>query len=299
MCMSKSLHASIVGETPGRALHIGKDGTLYVARGHRIYRSNDGGKSWQIHSFIRKGPWERAAAGIRLSARLFRTYVTAFRHLSDGTRIAVFRDGLYRAGPCEKEMKHVFKITRGSRPLNITIDDNNRILFGEYGDFPQGTEICIYISEDLGRSFHVAYTFAPNEIRHVHNVIYDCFDDVYWVTVGDFDRQPGIGVLSKDLSSIDWLGRGSQKVRAVGIIIEQNCLYYGTDSELEQNYIARMDKRSGQVTELKQIDGSSLFATRFGNVKLISTCVEPSRINRSRTSIIYASTDETSTCLRK
>jgi hypothetical protein len=109
--------------------------------------------------------------------------------------------------------------------------------------------------------------------------------------VGDFDKQPGIGKLSADFRDLEWLRRGDQEARAVGVIVEKECLYYGTDSELCQNYIVRMDKKTGRITRLRAIGGGSLYATRFSDVRLISTCVEPSNVNRSRESIIYASTD--------
>src|SRR4030042_3277356 len=106
-----------------------------------------------------------------------------------------------------------------------------------------------------------------DDIRHIHNVIWDRFDGGYWVMVGDFDKQPGIGKLFADFKNLKCLRRGDQEARAVGVIVEKDCLYYGTDSELCQNYIVRMDKKTGQITRLRAVEGSSLYATRFVDVR--------------------------------
>ena len=195
-----------------------------------------------------------------------------------------------RSGGRNNRMTPVFRITRGSRPLNIAAD-GCRVLFGEYGDGFDSSGACIYVSEDFGRSFHVGYRFAPGEIRHIHNILVDPYGDHYWVLVGDFGRQPGIGVLSKDMKNIDWVCRGSQQCRAVGAVIEEDGLVYGTDSDRERNFIVRLDRKSGQLKKLREVEGSSLYAARFGAVRVISTCVEPNPKCPSRDCSLYASLD--------
>ena len=275
----------------GRSLYISATGVFYIAIGYEIYRSQDHGESWLLDSVIQPKDMRAALAKLKMPSRLLRYYVSALTLLSDSTRIAVARDGIYRARSGDQKMHCTFRITRGSRPLNIAVDNQDRIVWGEYGDLPREQQICLYASGDGGQRFDVAHAFAPGDIRHVHNVVWDKFDNVYWVMVGDFDKQPGIGRLSKDLKCFDWVIRGSQDARAVGVIVEKDYLYYGTDSELEQNYIVRLDKKTGQISKLMKIEGSSLYASRFGEVRLISTCVEPSKVNRSRQSVLYASID--------
>lgn len=274
-------------------------GVIYISRAYVIYRSEDRGISWQLDCFIPAVAWKGAIARFRYSARLLRFYVAAVRVLSDGTRVVIARDGIYRASPGDVRLERVFAIVRGSRPLNLGVDNQDRVLFGEYGGNPRRHEVFIYGSEDRGRSFHVVYEFKPSEIRHVHNIIYDPFLDKYWVLVGDFDHETGIGLLDKDLSSLEWVARGNQKVRAVSAIVEEDCLLYGTDSELQPNHIVRLDKRTRELVELCSVEGTSLYATRFGLVRVISTCVEPSRVNRSRYSTLYASEDGLHWCALK
>lgn len=275
----------------GRALYIDRQGALYVSQRYVVRRSDDGGATWHVDCFVPSSGWKPLAAKLRLGARLLRYCIAAFQVLPDGSRVAVARDGIYRVSRGETAMTRVFRYTRGSRPLNLAAD-GNRVLFGEYGDLNDG-EVCIYVSENSGRTFDIGYRFPRGDIRHVHNVLVDPHRDNYWVFVGDFGRQSGIGVLSKDLKSLDWLSRGSQRCRAVGAVVEKDCLVYGTDSDRERNFIVRMDRQSGRIEDLSEVEGSSLYATRFGPVRVISTCVEPNPMCPSRECSLYVSRDGT------
>jgi hypothetical protein len=125
----------------------------------------------------------------------------------------------------------------------------------------------------------------------VHNVIVDPFGDHYWILVGDYDTQPGIGVLDKDLKTIDWLRRGEPESRVVGAIVKPDCLLYGTDSDNGRNFIIRLDKQTGKLSKLLEVEGSSLYAASFGPVMAISTCVEPNPSCPSNECAIYLSRD--------
>ena len=287
--MDNTLQVRITGGTCGRALYVGPAGEVYVARRYQIYRSDDWGGTWRLDSFVPGRGWKPLVARSRLGARLLRYEIAAFQVLSDGSRIAVARDGLYRAEPGALRMSRVFRISRGSRPLNLAVD-GSRVLFGEYGNL-DAYEVFLYISEDGGKTFHVGYRFPKGDIRHIHNVLVDPHHDGYWVLVGDYERHPGIASLSKDMQTLEWLNRGSQRHRAVQALIEPDCLIYGTDSDCQENAIVRIDKRSGQVHDLREVEGCSLYATTFGEVRLISTGVLPNPVGSSNECSLYASRD--------
>ena len=288
--MDSALNVNISPANPGRALYIGRSGELYISRKYTIYRSDDGGATWRLDCFVPALGWKPRIAATRLLRRLLRTYIAALQVLADGTRVAVACDGVYRAAPGETRMSRVFHITRGSRPLNLAID-GDRLLFGEYGSGYESSRVRIYVSEDRGKTFEVGFELPRGDVRHIHNILVDRHHDCYWVLAGDFGRQSGMASLSKDLRTLEWLSRGSQKIRAVGAIMRPDCLIYGTDSDSERNYIMRMDKESGEVSELLEVEGSSLYATTFGPVFAISTCVEPNPACPSRECGLYVSRD--------
>ena len=59
------------------------------------------------------------------------------------------------------------------------------VYWGEYFDNPHRDEVHIYASTDHGLTWNVAYTFPQGAIRHVHNIVYDKWEDCLWVLTGD------------------------------------------------------------------------------------------------------------------
>lgn len=285
------LKARIGAPVAGRALFVDHDGTLFAARGYRIQRSADAGVTWVDDGHLSESTWKGVAARSRLAARLLRRQVVALTVLDDGTRVAVGREGIFRAGRGESRFEPTFRVERGSRPLHLAVDRRNggeRILFGEYGELG-GEEVRVYASDDGGRTFAVAFAFPRGEIRHVHNLIPD--GDRIWVLCGDYGAQAGIGSLSNDCARFEWLRRGEQSYRAVGALLSREALTYGTDSDRERNFIVRLEKATGRLTRLLEVEGSSLAATSFGPLQLIATCVEPNPQCPSRLACLYGSLD--------
>ena len=273
----------------GRALYVAESGTTYVSRGYSLYRSSDWGRHWELDAFVRIPPRWAWRFQTHLVQRLFRSQLHTMELLDDGARIVVARNGLFRVEPDATEMELVFEITRGSRPLNLAVDEAGRLAWGEYGQNPQRREVNVYVSEDGGRSFSVAFTFPAGTIRHVHGLTYDPYLQRFWVFTGDYGAEPGIGIFDPDLGDLTWVARGSQACRAVQAIGTREDLLFCTDTELETNAIVRFEKQTGRITRLREVEGSSLFAEKFGDVMLISTMVEPSKVNRSRHVVVYAS----------
>jgi hypothetical protein len=153
-------------------------------------------------------------------------------------------------------------------------------------------QVRVYSSDDGGRHFEPVYELPKGDIHHIHNVVVDRYADHYWVLAGDHGRTPGIATLSKDFRNLEWIARGSQMARAVSVLVRPDCLVYGSDSELELNYIIRLDKKSGRCERVMPTDGSSLYAADFGKMGFITTCVEPSSVNKSRYACLYGSMND-------
>jgi hypothetical protein len=238
--------------------------------------------------------WTSAMLTSTIAARTLRLNIQTLQVLEDGTRVAVARDGIYRATAGETRMKLTWPITRGSRPINLSAH-GSRLLFGEYGGVVMNRlGVRIYVSEDGGEHFEPTFEFPNGDIHHVHNVVVDPYADHYWVLTGDHGRTPGIAVLSKDGRHLDWVDRGHQMVRAVSALPRPDCLIYGSDSELEPNYLIRLEKKTGRWERLLPTEGSSLYATEVAGMAVISTSVESNAVNPSRYSCLYGSHDDVS-----
>jgi len=266
------MNIRLIHQVSGRVLWISRNNEIYLARNYQIFQSNDLGKTWQLRWRIPLKGWKNFVPLSRLATRLLRQEIRSFVLLSDGTPIVVSRHGIYRASS-EGDMDFVM-IPDDGTPLNMCVDRNDRVLFGDYGY--SGTK-RIYASFDRGRTFDTVYEFPLGSIKHIHGIQEDIYEGGFWVFVGDSNEQSGIAKLSSDLKHLDWVARGSQNVRVVQAIIEPDCLYYGTDSEFIKNHIVRFDKGSGKISPILPVEGSSLFAAKFGEKRVIATCVEPNK----------------------
>jgi hypothetical protein len=210
-------------EGPARVAHTARSRPCCPARTERSHAaapddpaSRDDGASWERVAAL---PRDRAARRepSRLACRLLRHEARALAELPDGRPIAANRRGVFSGQPGD------------AAPASRIEDDGLAVLpplcigagpdaavFGEYGS-PRGRPMRLFASRDGGRSFRTVHSFVPGDVLHVHNVVFDAGQDHYWVLTGDFDAQPGIGRLSRDLARFEWFVRGEQRFRAVDL----------------------------------------------------------------------------------
>jgi hypothetical protein len=278
----------------GRALYVCPDGALYVARGCAVYRSDDDGRTWKPVVRLPYGPMRRLVKVSRLACRVLRHEIRAWLVSADGSYVASDRREVYYARPGEPLMSRSRIDEGGVRPMapiSLSAGPNNRILWGEYGANKRRRSVRIYVSDDGGHSFSVAYVFDAGSIRHVHNIVYDRDLEHYWVLAGDHGHEPGIGRLSADLNHFEWVVKGEQRYRAVCVFDFGDRLVYGTDTEMEPNAVLRLDKNTGRIERVTEMDGSCIYACRFGGLYVMSTTVEPSKVNRSQNASLWVSRD--------
>ena len=291
-----SIELQIAREVPGRAVLARPDGTIFIGRGYDIHSSSDDGSSWELVGSLPRSPLRRVVGVSRLACRLLRQEVRALAQLSEGRLVAANREGLFHGLPGEGMMapcRVEDGIEDGSPhympPMRLEVGPQDVVIWGEYGATRPTRAIRLFASSDGGESFGVVHTFRPEEIGHIHNLIYDPGLDHYWVLAGDHGSEPGIGMLSADLERFEWLVKGEQRYRAVEVFDFGDCLIYATDTEMETNALVSLDKKSGRTEKLRQFEGSCIYACRFGSLFALTTTVEPSRANFSREATLWLS----------
>jgi hypothetical protein len=260
----------------GRVVSLGGQGTAYIGRNYTIlsYDSN-----WN-HKVIGKVPCplkRRLIEPSRLLCRAFRHEIRAFSFLPNGDRVVATRQGLFYGAGDELLMRPATIAQSDLQikpPMTITVDSNGRVLWGEYWGNHTRREVRLYISEDMGRSYHPFWRFQRGEVKHVHNIMEDPYDDCYWLFVGDDFTEPGIARISRDLKSVDWLVKGKQLYRAVSGFISADKIIYATDTERDYNHICLLDKTSGKVDLLCDTPGSCIYSSKFGKWYVVTTSVE-------------------------
>jgi hypothetical protein len=263
--------------------------TLYASRGYEVYSAviTDRSVHWQHVAGYRPEWWRKWTCRNRLSFRLVRDGFHALANLPDGTLIAALPGRIARLQPGETEFITTHRVTRGTRPLHITVIPSGSVFWGEYFDNPNRDEVHIYSSEDWGTTWHVVHTFAKGSIRHVHNIVYDKWSDCLWVFTGDYGRECRILRASPDFTTLDEVVSGNQQARAVAAIATAEGLYFASDSPLEQNYIYHLD-RWGAVHRLVALPSSSIYTCRNRAGMFFSTMAEHSEVNTKQRVTLYS-----------
>jgi hypothetical protein len=270
------------------------DDVLYASRGYRVLRAkvraHTSALEWDAVGQYRPNAWRSITSSSRLTSRLFRDGFHALAALSSGHLVGAVPNGIVTLAPGENEFKISHKILRGTRPLHLATTPNDQIFWGEYFDNPQRDEVHIYASTDRGGHWDVAHTFPKGAIRHVHNMIYDKWENCLWVLTGDYGSECRILRASCDFKIVDVVLSGNQQTRSAALVPTPGALYFSSDTPFESNHVYRLDRR-GDLSEVASLNSSSIYGCRVGNAIFFSTMVEPSAMNRDRNVCLYGSSD--------
>ncbi len=268
------------------------DNFLYASRGYDLLRANMDGDRVQWDHVARYSPtgWRNVSSSFRLASRLARDGFHALALLSSGQLLAAVPGAIVALNPGEQEFRISHRILRGTRPLHITTTPDGHLYWGEYFDNFERDEVHIYASTNHGNTWHVAYTFAKGAIRHVHNIVYDSWQNCLWILTGDNGSECRILRASFDFRNVETVLSGNQQARAVAAVPAEDGLYFSSDTPLETNFVYRLDG-DGNLGKLSGLDSSSLYGCRVGKGIFFTTMVEPSTINLERSVCVYGSLD--------
>jgi len=261
---------------------------LYAARGYELLvaeMENPSFLKWDPIAEFRPELKRRLTVSNRITARLFRDGFHALAVLPTGGLVAAVAGAIITMRRGEREFSVTRRITRGTRPLHITAVPNGPLFWGEYFDNAARDEVHIYGSGD-GEKWNVAFTFPKGAIRHVHNIVYDAWENCLWILTGDYGPECRILRSDCNFGRVETVLQGNQQARAVALVPMQDGLYFSSDTPLETNFIYRLD-RGGNVSRLAEISGSSIYGCRVGEHVFFSTMVEPSQVNCDRHVRIY------------
>ena len=268
-----------------RVLEAGPDG-LIGASGYRLFRIQDGRRSSRGRL---DDPWNALLSRSRLLGRLFRAEVHAYRTLRSGRGICIARKGIFLEDGSGRRFERVFRVTRGSRPMTLCEDADGTVYFGEYFSNDARDEVRIYASSDGGRSWRVVHRFEQGTIRHVHGLDRDPYTGDLWVTTGDEDGECLIARSRDGFKTLEVVAKGGQDVRTCKLLFLRDHIVFGTDSPYITNSIRSIDRRDLSFRTLQAVEGSVINAAQAGELCMVGTTVEPSRVNRDRHSYLWIS----------
>lgn len=289
---STGLRLSCIARLPGLRVLTWRGDELLASRGYSLVSlrpASDPHHSEEIAHYT-PAPWRRFTSQLRPAARIVRDGFHALVALPSGHVVAAVPGAIVTLTPNERTFRVTHAMGRGTRPLYITATPDGRVFWGEYFDNPDRAEVNIYVSEDSGSTWRIAYTFPAKSIRHVHNIVFDPWANALWILTGDNADECRILRASTDFSQIETIMSGNQQARAVAAVPAPDGLYFASDTPLEKNHVYRFD-RQHRLTQLAELNNSVLSGCRAGNSLFFSTMVEPSTVNLDRRVCLYGSAD--------
>lgn len=267
--------------------YVNKD-TIIASKRNKLFISCDNGEHF---SFLFKVPFslrEHLLSYLMPLRRLFRLGIKHVNLINSENIIIVANKKIYYCNLSTK--KCVSNNIVGSNPLNICVSNKKEIYYGEYRGNQERSNIHIFKSSDLNKSWKIVWTFQ--NVRHIHGVFQDPYTNAFWVTTGDADNESGIWVSYDEFKSIKKIYGNSQQVRAINLVFTKDLIYFGSDTPSEKNHIYCFSRDNFELENLIEVDNSVFFGCKSGENIFFSTAVEPSEVNKSQKASLWACTDK-------
>jgi hypothetical protein len=210
---------------------------------------------------------------IRLLNRIFRlTPITTTR--LGNIFIISFNKKLYALDILNKTIEEIFRCRDGfSSVLNIC-KIGNVLLFGDYGSNSKREDVNIY-QIDSTLQVSIIYSFQANQIRHVHNIVYDYYNNSIIILTGDTEKASGIYIADMHFRQVKpLLVNGTQEYRSVVAFPLKYGLLYATDAVEYNNYIYYYQYATKQLIWICDLNGSCINGTIKKDYAYFSTTVE-------------------------
>jgi len=296
---------AILYTCPGYRPLLAKNGDLFASKGYRLFKDTADQQKFKEIAKYNPGLLSRLRCVTPYTAKFFREGFHDLTVRPDGAMVGIVRKGIVYAAPGADTFDKVLPIMRGSRPLKLCQFPDGEVAFGEYfsngpwfnnkpssaaSDFTIDREEVHIYSSKTGKDWEIAYSFPPSTVRHVHGIFYDKYRDCAWILTGDLGQEAAIWVSYNRFRTVTPVARGSQAARAVWIFPMKDQLIVPMDSNLEQNYIHRMDPKTGEMTCVASLPGP-VISGATGDDLVLSTMIDYSEIEMHDKVCILTSKD--------
>jgi hypothetical protein len=229
--------------------------------------------------------WRCAATHVRPLQRALRFLYYNVLKLGGGEVFATFghQVGVFRGNRFHllDGIERPHRVLRGAAAL----DGNGDVYFGEYHFKKNDYQIHIYRYTPGDSRVHVVYRFAPGQVRHVHGIYFDPFENCLLCLTGDRGSECRI-IKSRDgFNTVETIGAGDESWRAVSVQFTDRSIFYGTDAEFRTNHIYRVDRSDGKRADLGRVNGPVYYSKAAGGELFFAVTAElcPSQTDRAAT----------------
>lgn len=244
----------------GRALYVTPE-QIWIAKGLTFYAVDYNGNrvspKYKVGSLV-----ERVLSCNRLSRQLLRVGLHHLLPLQNGNILVTAKRKTFIVSP-EGKVLNIFQGYQGNKPAHqgVCVTPSGSVFFAEYLlNTNRDKVINLYRSTDNGMSFQIVKSWEPGEIRHLHFVKWDEYEQCLWLGTGDYGENGSENRLYKSADNGDsWalVGQGSQDWRAIGVCFTKDSLTWGTDAGScpDTVHFVKMDREKQTLEVLADFEG--------------------------------------------
>lgn len=214
----------------------------------------------------------------RLLSRILRLEIRCGLVIDDETFYFIRKNELWKVDLTTGHITLDFMIPKNRSALYISYGSiNNRkyIVFGEYFNNKNKEEVNVWGKDLSSNLWCKMYTFNKGLIHHIHNTIIE--NEKIYIFTGDFNKEVQICYFDPSDNVINNLLSGEQSYRCCWASFFRDYIFYGTDTQIEQNHIRQINLSDlSQQNNICELEGSSIYGTSLNDYQMLfSTTVEP------------------------
>ncbi|KXJ57180.1 MAG: hypothetical protein AXW17_13135, partial [Colwellia sp. Phe_37] len=264
-------------QSRGRILFV-DDKLMLKSIGYELYSSTDNGVNWCLFVSISVGFFGKIISLIPLAMRIMRK--GAYKVIKYESDFVIFADkSIYLYKNTLQLLTRIGFIEDGSRPLYPCIHKDN-LYYGEYKSNKERKPTLMHKFSFKKKQWSVCYKFK--NIRHVHGVFSDPYTHRLWVTTGDLNHESNIYYSDDDFKTVNLFVGGSQRCRAIYLHFTESSIIYGTDAPDNKNFIFEVSRSEKTIIKKTFVGGPVFFGGVAGHRLLLSTAVEPTKVNETK-----------------
>jgi hypothetical protein len=205
--------------------------------------------------------------------------------LGDGRTLVTFNRSVVLIAPDGTRpvagLARPFRVLRGGCALGA----DGSAWLGEYVIEPEPAPLRIYRLPAGADRAEIAHVFPAGFARHIHGVYADPLDGSIWCLTGDHGDHARIMRSPDGLERFATVGCGDESWRAVSMQFREDAIYYATDAQERQNWIYRIDRRTGARSAVAPLNGPVYYSHRVGDDLFFAVSAErgPGQEGRSAT----------------
>lgn len=164
---------------------------------------------------------------------------------------------------------------------------NGDIVFGDYWSNADRSPVHLYRLKSGADEVYIDHVFPAGYVRHVHSVRWDVAAERVVVATGDVGAESRIVTFDAEVENARTIAEDGESARAISVLFNDRSIYYGTDAEFRANTIRKMDRNSGVVSDIAQVNGPVFYSAPFRDGWLFGSTAEMCPSQMSPEAILY------------